>query len=305
MNERFISPFRGTYNDQDMKQVTLYAYLKAFRFTGSPVLYLECEIHMCQSACPPQMCYWRQLSKRSTDYAQMSTNETDFLLDLEPDGSRTTTTTTTRFDEGEFNIWSDAGADAHSSESSEKLPARQGRHMRLEESARDQGQLQTNASKPIATPTISDSVSLFQALEVRQEHDADSFASGSYDLHPRKESSTIDHQTAHLICYRQAELLAYLFGLVSIILVAVSVSIGCCWRVSQLRKRRKLEDESVLKQQRQRVFQLAADSSRYSQSANLSQQARFPVKQSIHYHQQHVHNRPQNRSSPSVVSNFN
>lgn len=52
VNERFISPFRGTYNDNDLRHVTLYAYLKAFRFTGSPVLYLECEIHMCQSACP-------------------------------------------------------------------------------------------------------------------------------------------------------------------------------------------------------------------------------------------------------------
>lgn len=52
VNERFISPFRGTYNDNDLKHVTLYAYLKAFRFTGSPILYLECEIHMCQSSCP-------------------------------------------------------------------------------------------------------------------------------------------------------------------------------------------------------------------------------------------------------------
>lgn len=52
VNERFISPFRGTYNDNDLRHVTLYAFLKAFRFTGSPVLYLECEIHMCQSACP-------------------------------------------------------------------------------------------------------------------------------------------------------------------------------------------------------------------------------------------------------------
>lgn len=52
MNERFISPFRGTYNDNDLKHVTLYSYLKAFRFTGSPVLYLECEVHMCQTACP-------------------------------------------------------------------------------------------------------------------------------------------------------------------------------------------------------------------------------------------------------------
>ncbi|KAG9510776.1 hypothetical protein GZH46_00672, partial [Fragariocoptes setiger] len=52
VNERFISPFRGVMNEADPKQVTLYAYLKAFRFTGNPMLYLECEIHMCQTACP-------------------------------------------------------------------------------------------------------------------------------------------------------------------------------------------------------------------------------------------------------------
>lgn len=52
VNERFISPFRGMYNDKDLKHITLYAYMKAFRFTGSSALYVECEVHMCQSACP-------------------------------------------------------------------------------------------------------------------------------------------------------------------------------------------------------------------------------------------------------------
>ena len=51
-NEKLISPFRGTYNTDDGHQVTLYAYLKAFRFTGSPALYLECDIHMCHNKCP-------------------------------------------------------------------------------------------------------------------------------------------------------------------------------------------------------------------------------------------------------------
>lgn len=51
-NEKLISAFRGTYNSDDGHQVTLYAYLKAFRFTGSPALYLECDIHMCHQRCP-------------------------------------------------------------------------------------------------------------------------------------------------------------------------------------------------------------------------------------------------------------
>ena len=55
-NEKLISPFRGTYNADDGHQVTLYAYLKAFRFTGSPALYLECDIHMCHNKCPVSRC---------------------------------------------------------------------------------------------------------------------------------------------------------------------------------------------------------------------------------------------------------
>lgn len=101
-NEKLISPFRGTYNSDDGHQVSLYAYLKAFRFTGSPALYLECDIHMCHNKCPvsfcsflsnmdshvtsffsirkthqPQRCYWRNLSKRSVrSAADGSANET-------------------------------------------------------------------------------------------------------------------------------------------------------------------------------------------------------------------------------------
>ena len=55
-NEKLISPFRGTYNSDDGHQVSLYAYLKAFRFTGSPALYLECDIHMCHNKCPVSCC---------------------------------------------------------------------------------------------------------------------------------------------------------------------------------------------------------------------------------------------------------
>lgn len=61
------------------------------RFTGSPALYLECDIHMCHNRCPvresahlfpvdlteslldsqPQRCYWRTLSKRSADIREL------------------------------------------------------------------------------------------------------------------------------------------------------------------------------------------------------------------------------------------
>ncbi|GIY02933.1 ZP domain-containing protein [Caerostris extrusa] len=45
----------------------LYAYFKAFRFTSSPALYLECDVHMCHGTCPAQRCHWKSLTKRSAD----------------------------------------------------------------------------------------------------------------------------------------------------------------------------------------------------------------------------------------------
>ncbi|XP_055930855.1 uncharacterized protein LOC129961072 isoform X2 [Argiope bruennichi] len=65
--EKLISPFRGVSSPDRSQQVTLYSYLKAFRFTGSPALYLECDVHMCHGSCPPQRCYWRNLYKRSAE----------------------------------------------------------------------------------------------------------------------------------------------------------------------------------------------------------------------------------------------
>ncbi|GFT45471.1 ZP domain-containing protein [Nephila pilipes] len=67
IQEKLISPFRGLSNPERSQQVTLYSYLKAFRFTGSPALYLECDVHMCHGSCPPQRCYWRNLYKRSAE----------------------------------------------------------------------------------------------------------------------------------------------------------------------------------------------------------------------------------------------
>ncbi|XP_035205885.1 uncharacterized protein LOC118180911 isoform X2 [Stegodyphus dumicola] len=73
VQEKLVSPFRGVSSPDRSQQVTLYSYLKAFRFTGSPALYIECDVHMCHGSCPPQRCYWRHLYKRS---AQEVTPET-------------------------------------------------------------------------------------------------------------------------------------------------------------------------------------------------------------------------------------
>lgn len=47
-----MSPFRGIRSGGGANHVGLYAYFKAFRFTSSPALYLECDVHMCHGTCP-------------------------------------------------------------------------------------------------------------------------------------------------------------------------------------------------------------------------------------------------------------
>ncbi|XP_046645428.1 uncharacterized protein LOC124335963 [Daphnia pulicaria] len=70
INEKLISRFRGTWTDAGLYETQVFAYMKAFRFTGSPALYLECDIRMCHGHCPTQPCYWRnsrELTKRDTN----------------------------------------------------------------------------------------------------------------------------------------------------------------------------------------------------------------------------------------------
>ncbi|XP_015922364.1 cuticlin-5-like [Parasteatoda tepidariorum] len=67
LKEQLMSPFRGVRSAGGTNHVALYAYFKAFRFTSSPALYLECDVHMCHGTCPAQRCHWKNLAKRSAD----------------------------------------------------------------------------------------------------------------------------------------------------------------------------------------------------------------------------------------------
>ncbi|KAG8191746.1 hypothetical protein JTE90_008809 [Oedothorax gibbosus] len=67
LKEQLMSPFRGVRSAGGTNHVALYAYFKAFRFTSSPALYLECDVHMCHGTCPAQRCHWKSLTKRSAD----------------------------------------------------------------------------------------------------------------------------------------------------------------------------------------------------------------------------------------------
>ncbi|CAL1282701.1 unnamed protein product [Larinioides sclopetarius] len=67
LKEQLMSPFRGVRGAGGNNHIALYAYFKAFRFTSSPALYLECDVHMCHGTCPAQRCHWKSLTKRSAD----------------------------------------------------------------------------------------------------------------------------------------------------------------------------------------------------------------------------------------------
>lgn len=298
-----------------MKHVTLYSYLKAFRFTGSPVLYLECEIHMCQSSCPPQMCYWRRLSKRSAsnettasavhDYPMLGSQinarihyQPDDFLNEEfstDDGNKAnhynqegdsiqlgnetkkanSKTASKRNTSGrrqlrKLNFGQDNGDDGDNiadasgtgnvDGSSDKEPFRKGGYLKGRSNS-------VTTVKPLSLSgggQISDKVSLFQALEVRQERERDPdgapfSSSGISSLsspsslnnhitaldNDKSSDGTFVGFTSSLMCYRRAEVLAFLFTTVSIILVAISISVGFCWRAANLRKIQRSQDKTI------------------------------------------------------------
>ena len=56
-----IAKFQGTWAQRDsMYETVIYAHMKTFRFTGTPALYIECDIRMCHGSCPTQPCNWRE-----------------------------------------------------------------------------------------------------------------------------------------------------------------------------------------------------------------------------------------------------
>ncbi|XP_065217838.1 uncharacterized protein LOC135843757 [Planococcus citri] len=59
VDDKLISRFRGSWSEAGVFETQVYAYMKTFRFTGSPALYIECDVRMCHGRCPSQPCHWR------------------------------------------------------------------------------------------------------------------------------------------------------------------------------------------------------------------------------------------------------
>ena len=53
VDKKLISKFQGTWGmSNSMYETLIYAHMKTFRFTGTPALYIECDIRMCHGSCP-------------------------------------------------------------------------------------------------------------------------------------------------------------------------------------------------------------------------------------------------------------
>nr|CAH7753532.1 unnamed protein product [Callosobruchus chinensis] len=75
VDDKLISRFRGSWSEAGLFETQVFAYMKTFRFTGSPALYIECDVRMCHGRCPNQPCHWRNVKnvrKRSIE-SQTST----------------------------------------------------------------------------------------------------------------------------------------------------------------------------------------------------------------------------------------
>ncbi|XP_041981640.1 uncharacterized protein LOC121735039 [Aricia agestis] len=80
VDDKLISRFRGSWSEAGVFETQVYAYMKTFRFTGSPALYIECDVRMCHGRCPSQPCHWRNMksvrrrSAEVTDAPRLSEN---------------------------------------------------------------------------------------------------------------------------------------------------------------------------------------------------------------------------------------
>ncbi|XP_065080748.1 uncharacterized protein LOC135703439 [Ochlerotatus camptorhynchus] len=76
VDDKLISRFRGSWSDGGLYETQVYAYMKTFRFTGSPALYIECDVRMCHGRCPSQPCHWRNLKGIAKREVQQENNST-------------------------------------------------------------------------------------------------------------------------------------------------------------------------------------------------------------------------------------
>lgn len=82
-------------------------------------------------------------------------------------------------------------------------------------------------------PVISESLSLFKALQVRQEPEP-SRARQDRQLQHRTRDIFAEDDKAALVCYRYAEVWIFLITIASLLALIITVAATCCWRFRKL-----------------------------------------------------------------------
>ena len=88
-----------------------------------------------------------------------------------------------------------------------------------------------SASSSAEQPVVSDSLSLFKALQVR--HEPLEPARARQRAQQLQEIYAEDDE-AQLVCYRHAEVVVFMATVGSLLLLVVSIALTCCWRVRKL-----------------------------------------------------------------------
>lgn len=253
------------------------------------------------------MCYWRRLSKRSAPNGTQivdndfdAANDEDFMTlddqNLSKNSSSLYLTTTLNYKQ----LDEEGGEEVSAGRTNSK---RSGRKLRKLDKISEDEQASIGLKDRATTPTptsrkdklangnreqqqagqISDKVSLFQALEVRQERETGSIYSHDAYVPPDalldqpdaltgasgRELLTDSTRASSLMCYRRAELLAFIFTGISLLLVAIGVSIGCCWRAAALRQKAGVHRVPQVQSQQQKQRKKLATSVALSASADI------------------------------------
>jgi len=109
---------------------------------------------------------------------------------------------------------------------------------------------------------VSDSLSLFKALQVRHEPIEPEKARQRAQ---RLQEIYAEDDEAQLVCYRHAEVLVFMTTIGSLLLLVVSITLTCCWR---LRKLTKLRADGSTAEVKERTRRQTRDKERQQLDSN-------------------------------------
>lgn len=97
----------------------------------------------------------------------------------------------------------------------------------------DDQQLASNSSNnnPESAPLISDSLSLFKALQVRHEPSEPTKAKQRAS---RMQEIYAEDDEAQLVCYRHAEVMVFMATIAALFILVLTIAMTCCWRIRKL-----------------------------------------------------------------------